>query len=253
MGSCQDVGRVMTSYLDGEADAAARQAVDAHLRVCQPCARRAEAEKTVRRVVMVKAASLSVTAPDALRQRCAALAPRSKRQRRWVLLGWRALSLATASLVVLGLAGTLLYAVVTHSPTVLAAELALDHVEVLRAVRAARRGGRRRRGVEAARSRLRVAAGRAGEFAGRSPDPHRRPPVPVHRRPRRARALPAQRQAGLPVHDAGHLSPGDAHLGGRPGRARLDPRRHHVRHGRQRERARPPTGGRLLPVRPPLT
>jgi len=129
MGSCQDVGRLITPYLDAEAGAADRQAVDAHLRACQPCARRAAAEKTVRRVVMVKAASLSVTAPDALRERCAALAPKPKAQRRWLLLGWRAVSLATASLVVLGLAGTLLYAVVTHSPTVLAAELALDHVK----------------------------------------------------------------------------------------------------------------------------
>ncbi len=129
MGSCEEVGRLLTPYLDGEAGAEGRQAVDAHLRGCQPCARRAAAERTVRRVVMVKAASLSVTAPDALRERCAALAPKPKRQRRWVLLGWRAASLATASLVVLSLAGTLLYAVVTHSPTVLAAELALDHLK----------------------------------------------------------------------------------------------------------------------------
>ena len=129
MGSCEDVGRLVTPYLDGEAGQADRQAVDAHLRACRPCARRAAAEATARRVVMVKAASLSIAAPDALRQRCAALAPSPKRQRRWVLAGWRAVSLATASLVVAGLAGTLLYAVVTHSPTVLAAELALDHMK----------------------------------------------------------------------------------------------------------------------------
>jgi anti-sigma factor RsiW len=129
MGSCQDVGRLITPYLDREAAAADRQAVDAHLRECQPCARRAEAEGTARRVVMVKAASLSATAPDALRQRCVALAPKSKARRGWLLLGWRAVSLATASLLVLGLAATLLYAVVTHSPTVLTAELVLDHVK----------------------------------------------------------------------------------------------------------------------------
>ena len=129
MGSCQDVGRLITPYLDGEVGAADRLAVDAHLRVCQPCARRVDAEATARRVVMVKAASLAVAAPNALRQRCAALAPRPKAQLGWVVLGWRAVSLATASLVVLGLAGTLLYAVVTHSPTMLAAELALDHVK----------------------------------------------------------------------------------------------------------------------------
>jgi anti-sigma factor RsiW len=129
MGSCQDTGRLITPYLDGEVEARDRQTVDAHLRACQPCARRAAAEGTARRVVMVKAASLAVAAPDALRARCAALAPKPKVQRRWLALGWRAVSLATASLVVLGLAGTLLYAVATHSPTMLAAELALDHVK----------------------------------------------------------------------------------------------------------------------------
>jgi anti-sigma factor RsiW len=129
MGSCQDVGRLMTPYLDAEAEAADRHAVDAHLRACQPCARRAAAEETARRVVMLKAASLSVTAPDALRKRCIALPPASKGRLRWVLPGWRAVSLATASLVVLGLSGTLLYGVVTHSPTMLAVELALDHVK----------------------------------------------------------------------------------------------------------------------------
>ena len=129
MESCQDVSRLITPYLDGEAVEVDRQAVDAHLRACQPCERRAAAEGTARRVLMVKAASLSVTAPEALRVRCAALAPTPKKQRRWVPLGWRAVSLATASLVVAGLAGTLLYGVVTHSPTVLAAELTLDHLK----------------------------------------------------------------------------------------------------------------------------
>jgi anti-sigma factor RsiW len=129
MGSCQDTGPLITPYLDAEGGAADRAAVEAHLRECQPCARRAGAEQTARRVLMVKAASLSVSAPDALRERCAALATKPVGQRRWMLLGWRAVSLATASLVVLGLAGTLVYGVFTHSPTVLAAELVLDHMK----------------------------------------------------------------------------------------------------------------------------
>jgi anti-sigma factor RsiW len=129
MGSCQDIGPLITPYLDAEAGVADRAAVEAHLRACQPCARRAGAEQTARRVLMVKAASLSVSAPDALRQRCASLAARPVAHRRRMWLAWRTLSLATAGLLVMGLAGTLVYGVVTHSPTVLAAELVLDHLK----------------------------------------------------------------------------------------------------------------------------
>jgi len=129
MARCDDIDRSVTPYLDGELGEAERRIVDTHLEACPPCARRVAAEGTARRVVMVKAASLAVAVPDDLRRRCAALAPARRADRRWAAAGWRALSLATASLVVLGLAGTLVYGVVTHSPTVLAAELTLDHVK----------------------------------------------------------------------------------------------------------------------------
>jgi len=129
MASCRDVRGRMTPYLDAGIAAADRQDVEGHLRTCQPCARRAAAEGAARRVMMVKAATLSVSAPDALRERCAALAPRRRERPWWRPVSLRALSLATASLVVAGLAGTLVYAVATGSPTLLAAELALDHVK----------------------------------------------------------------------------------------------------------------------------
>jgi anti-sigma factor RsiW len=119
----------MTPYLDAEIAAAERQEVEGHLRTCQSCAGLAAAEGAARRVMMVKAAALSVSAPEALRERCVALAPKLRERPWWGPISLRALSLAAAGLVVAGLAGTLVYAVATGSATLLAAELALDHVK----------------------------------------------------------------------------------------------------------------------------
>ncbi len=129
MASCQDVSRLMTPYLDAEIASAERRDVEEHLRTCRSCTRHAAAESAARRVMMVRAATLSVGAPGALRERCIALAPKRREQPWWGAAGLRGLSLATASLVVAGLAGFLVYAAATGSPTLLAAELAVDHVK----------------------------------------------------------------------------------------------------------------------------
>jgi anti-sigma factor (TIGR02949 family) len=129
MAGCQDVSRLLTPYLDAEVGAADRQAVEGHLRTCELCARRAGAEDTARRVVMVRSAALSVKAPEALRQRCAALAPKRRERPSRGAVTWRVLGLSTASLVVVALATTIAYGVATHSETLLVAELALDHVK----------------------------------------------------------------------------------------------------------------------------
>ena len=120
----------MTPYLDAEVGIRDREAIEGHLGGCPQCARRAAAEGGARRVVMVKASILSPRAPDALRLRCAALTARRVPVRaRWAVFGWRVVGLATASLVVVGLAATLVYGVVTHSPTLLVAELTIDHLK----------------------------------------------------------------------------------------------------------------------------
>jgi anti-sigma factor RsiW len=129
MAGCQDVGRLLTPYLDAEVEAADRQAVEAHLRTCQPCARRAAAEDAARRVLMVRAATLSVRAPGGLRQRCEALAPKRLERPWWGTVSWRMLGLASASLVVVALGTTIAYGIATHSQALLVAELALDHVK----------------------------------------------------------------------------------------------------------------------------
>ena len=129
MAGCQDVSRLLTPYLDGEVGVADRQAVEGHLRTCQPCATRAAAEGAVRRVMIVRASTLSAKAPEALRRRCEALAPRPRELRWRSAVSWRALGLVSASLVVVALATTIAYGVVTHSQTLLLTELALDHLK----------------------------------------------------------------------------------------------------------------------------
>jgi len=129
MVSCHDVDRLMTPYLDAEVEGPQRRAIDEHLSACQPCARRAKAEAAARRVLMIKSSDLCGRAPARLRERCAALAPRPARQPRWSLTGWRRLSAVSATAAVLLVAGVLAIGISSHSPTLLAAELSLDHMK----------------------------------------------------------------------------------------------------------------------------
>jgi anti-sigma factor (TIGR02949 family) len=129
MVSCEDTDRLVTAYLDAEVSSEQRRGIEEHLAACPPCARRARVEGTARRVLMVRAESLSVRAPAGLRERCTALAPGPARSRWRAVPAWRRMSLATASLAVLVLAGALVYGVAAHSATLLAAELTLDHMK----------------------------------------------------------------------------------------------------------------------------
>jgi anti-sigma factor (TIGR02949 family) len=129
MANCRDVCDLLTPYLDSEIEAADRAAVEGHLRACPPCARRAAAEGAARKVVMVRAASLAVAAPESLRRRCDAMAPKRLAAPRWAVSGWRVRSLSAVSLAVVVIAAGVAYGVAVHSPTLLAAELAMDHVK----------------------------------------------------------------------------------------------------------------------------
>lgn len=129
MAHCTDIDRLVTPYVDGEASAAERDEVDRHIRRCAACDQRVAAERAARRVLRTHASALTAeTAPDALRTRLATLAadsrpPRAHEVRRWLLRS------GVAAALVLG-CGLWLTAVVTRqSTTVLAAQLAADHVK----------------------------------------------------------------------------------------------------------------------------
>ena len=124
MPSCREVDPLFAAYVDGEATADERAIVDAHLRACPKCRHQTALQSVVRDTV--KSKLCRPCAPEELRTRCRAAArlgtgpfatPRS------TLLS---LTMAAALFFVLG--GVLLYALTGLSPTVLAAQLTLDHL-----------------------------------------------------------------------------------------------------------------------------
>jgi anti-sigma factor RsiW len=127
--NCQEVHQLLTSYVDQEVAPAERQAVEAHLAQCGPCAHRAKAETAARKVLAVRGASLVPRAPQALQARCRAFASGSRRparSRRWLGLPAWAAAPAAVLLVLVGILG---YGAVSGSSAVLAAEMALDHLK----------------------------------------------------------------------------------------------------------------------------
>ncbi|HXD75651.1 MAG TPA: zf-HC2 domain-containing protein, partial [Vicinamibacterales bacterium] len=79
MSDCKSIDPLITPYVDGEIDHAARTRVDDHVRRCPPCHSRVTAERAVRELMHVRRREISSeAAPDALRTRCGALADRSR-------------------------------------------------------------------------------------------------------------------------------------------------------------------------------
>jgi anti-sigma factor RsiW len=117
MPSCREFDALVTPYVDGVATNAGRAVVEAHLAACPPCRQRAAAETSARDTL--RARLCRPCAPDDLRVRCLA-ASRARRS-----LGTFFIA---ASLLLAG-GGVLVYVLTRLSPTVLAAQLMLDHVK----------------------------------------------------------------------------------------------------------------------------
>jgi len=142
MASCTSIDPLVTPYVDGELSTAERTLVNDHLHRCPPCQARVEAEAAVRDLVRARKASLtSDRASSRLRARCDGLAgqrpaarPATPGTGAFSPAPWR-LRLASiapialaASLVVL-IGGAFLYQATDRSASVMAAELAADHVK----------------------------------------------------------------------------------------------------------------------------
>lgn len=125
---CDEVDPLLTPYLDGEAPPDVREGVSSHLGRCRPCAARAAREDAARRLVQLRARTLTPPAPPALRSRCAGLArPSVPPAGAWFTFKGLRLAVATAAVVLL--AGVTGYGAVTHSVTLLVAGLTLDHLK----------------------------------------------------------------------------------------------------------------------------
>jgi len=125
MPNCREFDQLVTPYVDGEVSAAQRAAVDAHIRACPPCRKRAALEAMARATVRTRLCR--PTAPEELRERCLAAAAQN-RVSSWVR-NITPTYLAMAAALVLVLGGFLLYGLTGLSPRVLAAQLTADHVK----------------------------------------------------------------------------------------------------------------------------
>src|SRR5262245_53327673 len=133
---CASIDPFVTSYVDGELALAERDIVDRHLRACGSCRARIAVEQSVRGLVHAKRSGVGAErASDLLRERCAGLAgERVHADRMAEAHGarvWRArlIPVALAASLIVVLSGAVLYEVTDRSTTVLAAELAADHVK----------------------------------------------------------------------------------------------------------------------------
>ncbi len=126
--TCRELDEHLAPYVDGEETAAARRSVEAHLAKCPPCHDRADAERSVRALVVEHRGGLREPAPAALRARCAGLqalvATRQSAMSR--VRRWMPLSLAAS--LVLTIAGVFLFGL-NNRVEALAASLAIDHVK----------------------------------------------------------------------------------------------------------------------------
>jgi anti-sigma factor RsiW len=128
MSDCREFEPLLTPFVDGEAGAAERAAVDAHLRSCPHCRDLVASERAIRDAFASCRASFHAHASDGLRRRCEAARAASSappvdaiRRRSWV-------PLSMAATLVLAVAGVFLYGL-NGGTEALAAQLAVDHVK----------------------------------------------------------------------------------------------------------------------------
>ena len=139
MPECSRIDSLVTPFVDDALPPGERQDVARHVGTCPACRAKVAAERSVRALIQARSAELSSgTAPAGLKARCEALgAPRPAVVRSFPAsragrtTGWgnrlRPFALAASLVVLVG--GAFLYQATRSSSTVLAAELAADHVK----------------------------------------------------------------------------------------------------------------------------
>jgi anti-sigma factor (TIGR02949 family) len=127
--SCEHVRRLLAPWVDGAITATDRARIDAHLSACSACATRAARERSARDVLQRRRPELLAdTAPEGLRARIQADA-RGGRPVPAAGLGWRRVPISIAATLVLAFSGLTLHLATGRSTTLLAAQLAADHVK----------------------------------------------------------------------------------------------------------------------------
>jgi anti-sigma factor RsiW len=129
---CEEIDKLVTPYVDGEAAAPDADAVRSHADACPPCHDNLERERSARAVLRARAGALRPDAPALLHDRCRNAALRagqtaaSRRPARRSRLG-----LAAAAVVLVAAGVAMLAAVTSRFEAGLAAQLTLDHLKCL--------------------------------------------------------------------------------------------------------------------------
>lgn len=123
--ACHEIAPVLAAWAEDPDAARADSPAARHLAVCAACQQSLRVQREVHGLLRARAASLTGQAPSALRARIEATRVRPSRRPG----GWRLPVAATLLVALAGMAG---YGLTSASPTVLAAQLALDHVKCRR-------------------------------------------------------------------------------------------------------------------------
>lgn len=101
-----------------------------HLARCRTCRERLQMEREMHALLRARAGALEARAPDGLRTRIAdGMASTASGRRRWALV-----RMPVAATLLLAMVGSVGYGLTSASSTVLAAQLALDHLKCVRLV-----------------------------------------------------------------------------------------------------------------------
>jgi len=123
--TCEELEPLLAQWADDELPAGERETVDTHLRQCPPCRAQAGAGRDVRGLLQARREALRHGAPPDLHTRLANLARSSRTGSR----GWGRTWLVAAATLALVFSGSALHLATPRSETVLAAQLAVDHVK----------------------------------------------------------------------------------------------------------------------------
>ncbi len=128
--TCQDIAPLLAAMADAPEGTAPDLRATAHLAECDGCQRALWVQQDVHGLLRARAGALQGQAPAALRTAISAQVPPARAAgRRWIPVG-----MPVAATLLLALLGVFTYGATSASSSVLAAQLALDHLKCSRLV-----------------------------------------------------------------------------------------------------------------------
>jgi anti-sigma factor RsiW len=128
--SCHDIAPLLAPLAEDQDGQVIDPRAASHLAECAACQRHLRLQREMHGLLRARASSLQGRAPDALRARLADHGG----MRRPAARRWAPLRMPVAATVLMAFLGVLFYGMTSASSTVLAAQLALDHLKCVRLV-----------------------------------------------------------------------------------------------------------------------